>query len=234
MSYKIGIIGAMEIEVESLKEEMTITKTLKKANMEFNEGKIGNTDVVVVKSGICKVNAALCVQILVDDFKVTHVINTGAAGSLDARIDIGDFVVSTDAVYHDVNATIFGYKKGEVPQTGCREFNANEWMIENIKKAAATAGITGKLWDGRVCSGDQFISEQSVKDEIKKEFDGLCCEMEGCGIAQACYLNNIPFVILRAISDKADGSDIMDYPEFEKKAARDCAALTEAFIKVIA
>ncbi|WP_022761779.1 MULTISPECIES: 5'-methylthioadenosine/adenosylhomocysteine nucleosidase [unclassified Butyrivibrio] len=233
MSYKIGIIGAMEIEVESLKKEMTVTRTLTKANMEFNEGKLGNTEVVVVKSGICKVNAALCVQILVDDFKVTHVINTGAAGSLDAKIDIGDFVVSTDAVYHDVDATIFGYKKGEIPQTGCREFTADSWMVENIKKAAETAGITGKLWDGRVCSGDQFISDNSVKDSIKKEFDGLCCEMEGCGIAQACFLNNIPFVILRAISDKADGSDIMDYPEFEKKAAKDCAALTEAFIKAI-
>ncbi|WP_026526229.1 5'-methylthioadenosine/adenosylhomocysteine nucleosidase [Butyrivibrio sp. VCD2006] len=231
MSKKIGIIGAMEIEVESLKKEMTVSRTLTKANMEFNEGKLGNTDVVVVKSGICKVNAALCVQILVDDFKVTHVINTGAAGSLDAKIDIGDFVVSTDVVYHDVDATVFGYKKGEIPQTGRLEFLADKWMIENIKKAAATAGITGKLWDGRVCSGDQFISESYVKDGIKAEFDGLCCEMEGAGIAQACFLNNIPFVILRAISDKADGSDIMDYPEFEKKAAADCAALTESFIK---
>jgi adenosylhomocysteine nucleosidase len=231
---KIGIIGAMEVEVETLKKNMEIKNIIKKASMEFFEGTIGGTEAVVVRSGICKVNAGICVQILVDTFGVTHVINTGAAGSLDARINIGDIVLSTDAVYHDVDATIFGYKKGEVPQTGCREFNADSWMIENIKKAAATAGISGKLWDGRVCSGDQFISEQSVKDEIKKEFNGLCCEMEGCGIAQACYLNNIPFVILRAISDKADGSDIMDYPEFEKKAARDCAALTEAFIKVIA
>lgn len=231
MNYKIGIIGAMEIEVESLKKEMEISRTIKKANMEFNEGKIGSTDVVVVKSGICKVNAALCVQILIDDFNVTHVINTGAAGSLDAKIDIGDFVVSTDAVYHDVNATIFGYKRGEIPQTGCLEFKADEWMRNEIKLAAKDSEITGKLWDGRVCSGDQFISDGKIKDEIKKEFDGLCCEMEGTGIAQACYLNNIPFVILRAISDKADGSDIMDYPEFEKKAARDCAALTESFIK---
>ena len=199
--------------------------------MEFNEGKLGETEVVVVKSGICKVNAALCVQILIDDFKVTHIINTGAAGSLDAKIDIGDFVVSTDVVYHDVDAAIFGYKKGEIPQTGRLEFPADEWMRSEIKKAASTAEISGKLWDGRVCSGDQFVSDISVKDDIKKEFDGLCTEMEGAGIAQACFLNNIPFVILRAISDKADGSDMVDYPEFEKKAAADCAALTECFIK---
>ena len=231
MSYKIGIIGAMEIEVLSLKKAMTVSRTLTKANMEFNEGKLGETDVVVVKSGICKVNAALCVQILIDDFKVTHIINTGAAGSLDAKIDIGDFVVSTDVVYHDVDATIFGYKKGEIPQTGRLEFPADKWMIEKIKKAAGDANLTGKLWEGRVCSGDQFISDSAVKDGIKAEFDGLCCEMEGAGIAHASFLNNIPFVILRAISDKADGSEIMDYPEFEKKAAADCAALTESFIK---
>ncbi|WP_035794945.1 5'-methylthioadenosine/adenosylhomocysteine nucleosidase [Butyrivibrio sp. WCD3002] len=231
MSYKIGIIGAMEIEVESLKSQMNVTYKLEKASMSFFEGTIGDTEVVVVKSGICKVNAALCVQILVDEFHVTHVINTGAAGSLDARIDIGDFVVSTDAVYHDVNATVFGYKKGEIPQTGRLEFPADKWMIDEIKIAAARAGIDGKLWEGRVCSGDQFISDSDVKDEIKKEFGGLCTEMEGAGIAHACFLNKVPFVILRAISDKADGSDIMDYPEFEKKAAADCAALTKCFIE---
>lgn len=231
MSYKIGIIGAMEIEVETLKKEMNIAKTETIANMEFNEGILGNTEVVVVKSGVGKVNAGICVQILASVYHVTHVINTGAAGSLEAKIDIGDFVVSTDAVYHDVDATIFGYKKGEVPQTGLREFPADKWMIEKIKKAAETADISGKLWDGRVCSGDQFISDGAVKNGIKAEFDALCTEMEGAAIAHACYLNRIPFVILRAISDKADGSDIVDYPEFEKKAAHDCAALTESFIK---
>ncbi len=231
MSYKIGIIGAMEIEVETLKKEMNIAKTETIANMEFNEGILGNTEVVVVKSGVGKVNAGICVQILASVYHVTHVINTGAAGSLEAKIDIGDFVVSTDAVYHDVDATIFGYKKGEVPQTGLREFPADKWMIEKIKKAAETADISGKLWDGRVCSGDQFISDEAVKNGIKAEFDALCTEMEGAAIAHACYLNKIPFVILRAISDKADGSDIVDYPEFEKKAAHDCAELTESFIK---
>ena len=231
MSYKIGIIGAMEIEVETLKSQMEITNKKTIANMEFNEGKISGVDVVIVRSGIGKVNAGICAQILISVFGVTHVINTGAAGSLDAKIDIGDFVVSTDAVYHDMDATIFGYKKGEVPQTGLREFPADKWMIDNIKKAAVSAGITSKLWDGRICSGDQFISDGSVKDSIKSEFDGLCTEMEGASIAHTCFLNKVPFVVLRAISDKADGSDIMDYPEFEKKAAHDCAALTLNFLK---
>ncbi len=233
MSYKIGIIGAMEVEVETLKKDMSIKNTKTIAAMEFNEGTIGDVEVVVVRSGVGKVNAGICAQILASVFSVTHVINTGAAGSLDAKIDIGDFVVSTDAVYHDVNATLFGYKRGEVPQTGRLEFPADKWMVEQIQKAAEEAKLDAKLWEGRVCSGDQFISDDVVKGDIKREFGGLCTEMEGAAIAHACFLNNVPFVILRAISDKADGSDIVDYPEFEAKAARDCAALTESFIRGI-
>ncbi len=228
---KIGIIGAMEVEVESLKAAMTIRNTVNKASMEFFEGTIGTTEVVVVRSGICKVNAGICVQILVDTFGVTHVLNTGVAGSLDARINIGDIVLSTDAAYHDVDATIFGYKKGEIPQMGVLSFPADKELIEKAKAAIKTAAPDLGVFEGRVCSGDQFIAEKDVKDSIIKDLGGMCCEMEGAGIAQACYLNKIPFVIIRAISDKADGSDVMDYPEFEKKAAKDCAALVMEMMK---
>ena len=230
---KIGIIGAMEIEVESLKSSMTIKNTVKKASMEFFEGTLGNTEVVVVRSGICKVNAAVCVQILSDTFGVTHVINTGAAGSLDARINIGDIVLSTDACYHDVDATIFGYKKGEVPQLGTQSFAADKELIEKAEAAIKKADPDLGIFKGRVCSGDQFVFTQQVKDSIKNDLGGMCCEMEGAGIAQACYLNSIPFVIIRAISDKADGSQIMDYEEFEKKAAHDCAALVKEMITAL-
>ncbi|WP_034445135.1 5'-methylthioadenosine/adenosylhomocysteine nucleosidase [Butyrivibrio sp. AE2032] len=228
---KIGIIGAMEVEVESLKSEMNVKNTVKKASMEFFEGTIGSTEVVVVRSGICKVNAGICVQILHDTFGVTHVLNTGAAGSLDARINIGDIVLSTDACYHDVNATVFGYKKGEIPQLGVQAFPADKELIGKAKEAIKIAAPDLGVFEGRVCSGDQFISEKEVKDAIISDFGGMCVEMEGAGIAQACYLNDLPFVIIRAISDKADGSDIMDYPEFEKKAAHDCAALVLQMIK---
>lgn len=228
---KVGIIGAMEVEVETLKKSMTLKNTVKKASMEFFEGSIGNTEVVVVRSGICKVNAGICVQILADTFGVTHVINTGAAGSLDVRINIGDIVLSTDAIYHDVDATVFGYKKGEIPQLGVASFAADEALREKAKAAIKKAVPDQEVFEGRVCSGDQFISSSEVKDAIKKDFDGMCCEMEGCGIAQACFLNNIPFLIIRAISDKADGSEIKDYPEFEAKAAKDCAAATMELLK---
>ena len=228
---KIGIIGAMEVEVEILKKVMEVKQVVTKASMEFHEGTIGGTEVVVVRSGICKVNAGICVQILVDTFGVTHVINTGAAGSLDARINIGDIVLSTDAVYHDVDATIFGYKKGEVPQLGVASFEADKTLREKAAAAIRVAAPDLGIFEGRVCSGDQFISSSEVKDAIIKEQGGMCTEMEGAGIAQACFLNNIPFLIIRAISDKADGSDVVDYPVFEAKAAKDCAAATLELLK---
>ena len=227
---KIGIIGAMEVEVATLKSNMTVKNTVKKASMEFYEGTIGNTEVVVVRSGIGKVNAGICVQILIDLFNVTHVINTGIAGSLNADINIGDIVLSTDACYHDVDVTVFGYKKGEIPQIGAATFEADKALREkakaSIKKAAPDIGV----FEGRVCSGDQFISSAEVKDAIIKEHGGLCTEMEGAAIAQASYLNNIPFLIIRAISDKADGGAEVDYPTFEAKAAKDCAAIVMEII----
>ncbi len=228
---KFGIIGAMAEEVAHLKSEMEVKSTVTKASMEFFEGTIGNTEVVVVQSGIAKVNAAICVQILVDLFDVTHVINTGVAGSLDARIDIGDIVLSEDACYHDVDATIFGYKKGEVPQLGTRDFKGDEWLIDKAKAAIKEAAPDVNVFVGRVCSGDQFIADDAVKDNIKSDFGGLCTEMEGAAIAQASYLNHVPFVIIRAISDKADGSGSVDYPTFEKKAAKDCAALVDSMLR---
>ncbi len=228
---KIGIIGAMEVEVETLKEKMELKNTVKKASMEFFEGILGGTEVVVVRSGIAKVNAGICVQILVDLFGVTHVINTGAAGSLDARINIGDIVLSTDACYHDVDATVFGYKKGEIPQLGVASFTADEELRNKAKEAINKAAPDIKIFEGRVCSGDQFISSKEIKDAIINDFGGMCTEMEGAAIAQGCFLNNVPFLIIRAISDKADGSDIVDYPVFEAKAARDCAAATLELLK---
>ena len=227
---KIGIIGAMEVEVATLKSNMTVKNTVKKASMEFYEGTIGNTEVVVVRSGIGKVNAGICVQILIDLFNVTHVINTGIAGSLNADINIGDIVLSTDACYHDVDITVFGYKKGEIPQIGAATFEADKELREkakaSIKKAAPDIGV----FEGRVCSGDQFISSAEIKDAIIKEHGGLCTEMEGAAIAQASYLNNTPFLIIRAISDKADGGAEVDYPTFEAKAAKDCAAIVMEII----
>lgn len=223
---KIGVIGAMEVEVASLKNRMCIRDTTVIARMEFCEGTLGDSDVVIVRSGIGKVNAGLCVQILADRFSVTHIINTGVAGSLNNDLNIGDIVVSKDAMYHDVNATVFGYQRGEVPQMGITAFPADPALRKSALQAARQTAPEIRAVEGRIASGDQFICDRAVKEEIRGFTGADCCEMEGSAIAQAAYLNDIPFVILRAISDKADGSQIEEYNSFEAKAAEHCAKIT--------
>lgn len=230
---KIGIIGAMELEVEQLKREMTVTSVIKKARMDFFEGTLNGADVVVVRCGIGKVNAALCVQILADVFQVSHVINTGVAGSLNAKLDIGDILISKDALHHDMEVGIFGYQPGEVPQMGFREFVADERMMALAKEACEKVNPDIHVMYGRVVSGDQFISSKEVKERLIAQFQGDCAEMEGASIAHGAYLNSIPFVIIRAISDKADDSAEMDYPTFEAAAAKHSAALVKEMVKGI-
>lgn len=230
---KIGIIGAMELEVEELKAAMTVSKVEQKAKMEFYEGTLNGASVVVVRSGVGKINAALCTQILADVFNVTHIINTGVAGSLNAKLDIGDILISRDALHHDVDATIFGYQPGEVPQMGLREFPADERLAKLAKEACEKVNPDIHAILGRVVSGDQFISGNEIKEKLIREYQGDCAEMEGASIAHGAYLNNIPFVIIRAISDKADNSAKMDYPVFEAAAAKHSAALVKELVKSI-
>ena len=230
---KIGIIGAMEVEIASLKSEMKVSRMLKKAQMEFLEGELEGCQAVVVRSGIGKVNAAVCTQILVDEFGVDGVINTGIAGSLKAEINIGDIVLSTDVLHHDMDATGFGYPLGQIPQMDAFSFQADEQMRKLAKEVCEEVNPEIRVFEGRVVSGDQFISSREVKDKIKENFDGCCTEMEGAAIAQTAYLNQIPFVIIRAISDKADDSATMDYPTFEKQAVEHSVRLTRGFLKRI-
>ena len=227
----IGIIGAMEEEVAALKEKMEIKRVLKKASMEFCEGTLQGKPVVVVRRGIGKVNAGLCTQILADVFEVKKVINTGIAGSLDARIDIGDIVISTEALQHDMDATQFGYPLGQIPRMETLAFPADAEMAKIAKEACEAVNPEIKVFTGRVVTGDQFIANKEIKDRIKTNFDGLCTEMEGAAIAQAAWLNEIPFVIIRAISDKADDSAEMDYPTFERQAIVHSVRLTEEMVR---
>ncbi len=230
---KIGIIGAMEVEVAALKSAMKVSRMLNKAQMEFLEGELEGCQAVVVRSGIGKVNAAVCTQILVDEFGVDGVINTGIAGSLKAEINIGDIVLSTDVLHHDMDATGFGYDLGQIPQMNVFSFEADEKMRTIAKEVCEAVNPEIQVFEGRIVSGDQFISSREVKDRIKNNFDGYCTEMEGAAIAQTAYLNRIPFVIIRAISDKADDSATMDYPTFEKQAVEHSVRLTRGFLKKI-
>ena len=228
---KIGIIGAMDIEVAGLKADMEIKREIRKAKMNFCEGVLKDHDVVVVKSGIGKVNAAVCTQILVDEFQVDAVINTGIAGSLNAKIDIGDIVISTDVVHHDMDAVNFGYEPGQIPQMDVFSFAADETLAKLAEEACLEVNPEISVFHGRIVSGDQFVADKAVKERIVNLFHGYCTEMEGASIAQAAYLNEVPFVILRAISDKADDSASEDYPSFEKKAAQHCINLVEKLLE---
>lgn len=221
----------MELEVEALKEQMDVKNILEKASMKFYEGTLRGKDVVIVQCGIGKVNAGICVQILADLFQVDAVINTGVAGSLRAEINIGDIVVSTDACEHDMDVTALGYKKGIIPQMKESFFKADRQLVEAAIEVCREVNPDINVYEGRVLSGDQFISGEEIKNKLIDLFDGSCTEMEGAAIAHAAFLNEIPYVVIRAISDKADGSAHMDYPEFERAAAAHSAKLVENLVK---
>ena len=227
----LGIIGAMEEEVANIKEKMERVTVMNKAAMDFFQGQLEGKDVVVVCCGVGKVNAGICTQILADCFHVDAVINTGIAGSLKAEIDIGDIVLSTDALQHDVDAVTFGYPLGQIPRMDTLSFSADEKLRSVAKAACERVNPDIHVYEGRVVSGDQFVSDREKKNWITEHFQGYCTEMEGAAIAQAAYLNQIPFLIIRAISDKADDSAHEDYPAFEKKAIAHCVNLTLAIVK---
>ncbi len=229
----IGIIGAMEEEVSALKAQMEQVEVVCKASMEFNRGLLAGKNVVVVRSGIGKVNAAVCTQILIDDFKVEAVINTGIAGSLKNEINIGDIVLSTDVLHHDVDARGFGYAKGQIPRMDLLSFPADESMIELGEKVCREVNPEIQVFRGRVASGDQFISDKEIKEQIISDFEGFCVEMEGAAIGQTAWLNQVPFLIIRAISDKADDSATVDYPTFERQAISHCVKLTQNMVKYL-
>lgn len=222
MQKKVGIIGAMKVEVDYLKSKLEGTvKEIKAGGIVFTEGVIEGVPVVVVQSGVGKVNAALCAQRLVLEFSVTHVINTGVAGAAAKGLRILDFVVSRDALYHDMDATEFGYKRTVIPQMDISDFAADDAMISAAKEAFATIGeAQGKqLVVGRIASGDQFIGVGDKKHEIISVCDPACVEMEGAAVAHACYLCGVPFVVIRCMSDMADESVAGSYSFNETEAA---------------
>lgn len=230
----LGIIGAMDEEVAKIKENMENVSVEKKAGMEFYKGEISGHPVVVVRSGIGKVNAGICTQILVDDFSVDIVINTGIAGSLNPDINIGDIVLSTDTVEHDMDAVNFGYELGQIPRMDTLSFVADEKLRSITKRVCEKVIPEVSIFEGRIVSGDQFISDKEKKQWLIDNFAGYCTEMEGAAIGHAAYLNHIPFLIIRAISDKADDSATMDYPTFEAKAIANSVKLLLALCRELA
>lgn len=230
---KIGVIGAMEEEVSLLIGQMKNKKTKVMAGMEFHQGKLWDKEAVVVKSGIGKVNMGICTQILVDCYGVDAVINTGVAGGLYEKLNVGDIVISSDVVQHDVDATGFGYKLGEIPRMETSEFCADKELIKLAKESCELVNPEIQCFVGRVATGDQFISSNEKKQWIIDNFGAYCAEMEGGAMAQTAYLNKVPFVVIRAISDKADNSATVTYEEFEQQAiVHTMKLLTAMFLKM--
>lgn len=221
----IGIIGAMDEEVSKLKECLTEVSIHTAAGMDFYKGKLSGREVVIVRSGIGKVNAAICAQILVDRYQVSVIINTGIAGSLNADINIGDIVLSEDALQHDMDAVSFGYDLAVIPRMETSVFKGDENLIKLAKTVCEEQLSDIHVFTGRVVSGDQFISDKKKKEWLISNFQADCTEMEGAAIAHAAYLNQVPFLIIRAISDKADDSAHMDYPAFEAMAIKNSVIL---------
>ncbi len=229
---KLGIIGAMDVEVAALKEKMENAQVAVHAGSGYCQGLLEGCPAVVVQCGVGKVNAALCAQILISEYGVTHIVNTGIAGSLNAALDIGDLLVSRDVMYHDFDCCHFGYPAGQVPGMDTVAFPANEALVA-LAVAAAEGVHPGHVRVGRVASGDQFVCSAEKKAAIIETTGAWCTEMEGAAIAHTAYRNAVPFVILRAISDKADDSAQMDYPTFEAIAARRCAQVAMALAKTL-
>lgn len=250
---KIGIIGAMREEVDGLIEMIDDKKCTEIAGLNFYEGHLHKVDVVVVECGIAKVNAAMCAQILISEFKVEAIINTGVAGGLLDTMKVGDVVISSDAIQYDVDASKAGDPRGVIPRLKKSIFSADEYLSSlaystYIEKGGFKKGYINytdekldqadrekhSVYMGRVVTGDIFVADSDYKKMLRNEFGGYCCEMEGGAIAHVAYLNEIPFVVIRAISDNADSEASITFDEFLEISTGISKKMTSLMIKNMA
>ena len=225
----IGIISAMDEELAILLKDMDVTEKKVKANMTFHKGKLWGKDVVAVVSGIGKVNAAICAQILISEYKVGTVINVGVAGGIGMDIYPGDVVVAENLVQYDMDTTAFGDKHGQIPRLDTFDFKCDENLVSVCTKACdEIEGFNTFL--GRIVSGDKFVASVDTIKWLEKEFDAKAVEMEGASIAHVCYLNNVPFVVIRSISDNANNGAHMDYEKFTPIGVRNSTTILKGMI----
>ena len=224
----IGIIGAMDIEVDILKADLEESSTETVSGIEFVLGKLCGKDVVIAKCGIGKVFAALCSEAMIIKYSPDFIINTGVAGSLSENLSTLDIAIAKDVVQHDFDTSALGDKKGEISGIGEIYIPADIAVSRAVEGIVKGMGIHCEY--GVIASGDQFICSAEKKEEIVKEFSAIACEMEGGAIGHVCRVNKVPFAVVRAISDSADGSSDMDYSSFAPKAAAVSAKIVENFI----
>lgn len=200
---RVGIIGAMDVEVERICQNVSGPILHQVCGLDFLEGFLAEIPVVVVRSGVGKVNAALCAQLLITKFKITHLINTGVAGALTSGLNVLDLVISTEVMYHDVDATNWGYESCTVPGM-TRTFVANQELVKIAAAACEKLFPNKTIIQGIIASGDQFIGSNEMKNKIKELCNPACVEMEGAAIGHVASINRIPFVVIRCMSDMAD------------------------------
>lgn len=220
MSYqKIGLIGAMNEEIELLLADMQQNQRSERAGITFYEGIFHGKAVVLCKSGVGKVNAAVTTQILIDAYGVDCILFTGVAGALHPELNIGDIVVSTSCMQHDMDVSPLGYARGVIPYQDQSEFQAAPDLVKKAE-AACQRLFDGRYRLGKVLSGDQFVASRELVRELHESMYGVCTEMEGAAVAQVCYMNGTPFVVIRSMSDRADGSAHVNFAEFTVQAAK--------------
>lgn len=226
-----GIIAAMQEEMQEIKNIMEEIKEQKIYDLTFIKGKINDKDIVLVKAGVGKVNAARVTQILIDNFDIQAIINVGSAGSANDELDIGDIVIGQKIVQHDFDITAFGHPKGYISNVG-QYVESDAQLIKKMEQTINKLDSNEfKIKIGTIASGDIFCTELQMKNKIRTKFNADAIEMEGAAIAQVCKLDNIPFIIIRSISDKPNGNNEITFDKFLEKASKRCASIIKEFFK---
>ena len=227
---KIGIIGAMDEEIKELKRHIKSVKTIEIAGIEFYQGKIFDKECTIVKSGVGKVSASMTAQILIDRFDVNKIIFTGLAGSINNKIHIGDIIIGIKSVQYDLDASELGFKIGQIPYPDYRFFHSDKKMADIALK---TIIPETKIFQGTILTGDLFLNHEDQKEHLSifKELNGDCLEMEGAAVAQVCTLNNVPFIIIRIISDNADQDAVKDFEKFKDLISHKSVAIIKNIIE---
>lgn len=228
MSSLIGIIGAMDIEVNGIVSAMSGVSEKNISGITYYKGTLNNKDIVVAKCGIGKVFAAICTQTMILEFSPRVIINTGVAGSLSNDLKVLDIAIASKVVQHDMDTSAIGDPKGLISGINVIYFETCEHVVSTLQKSAILTGCETQI--GIIASGDKFISQDSDKNEIKAEFSAIACEMEGASVGQVCFVNKVPFGVIRAISD-GEGAE-MDYMTFANKAAENSVKITKKFIEL--
>ena len=230
-----GVIGAMESEVAQLRAALKMPEARTVAGLTFYAGTLGENRVVLVRSGVGKVNAARCAQILIDLYEPDYLVNTGIAGGIGAGLAVADVVIGTELVQHDFDAVNFGYARGNICEPEHRGtptvFRSDETLIAAFRAAAESLIDAKRVKTGRIATGDLFVASAETKRDIADTFGAIAAEMEGCAIAQVAALAGVPFIVLRAISDLADGSSVGSFGEFEQETADLSAAILRRLIE---